>query len=83
MTYVITEPCIDVKDGTCVEVCPVDCIHTSPDEKMYFIDPTECIDCSACESVCPVNAIFADDRVPEKWKGFTAVNREWFAKRGA
>src|ERR1700730_10928369 len=25
--YIIPEPCIGVKDGSCVDVCPVDCIH--------------------------------------------------------
>ncbi|MDP7236287.1 MAG: 4Fe-4S ferredoxin, partial [Candidatus Latescibacteria bacterium] len=44
MTYIIAEPCIDVLDKGCVDVCPVDCIHTNDDEKMMFIDPEECID---------------------------------------
>ena len=66
MTYVITEPCIDLLDISCVEVCPVDCIHyeEGTDRKLY-IDPDECIDCGACEPVCPVTAIFAEDDVPE------------------
>ena len=65
MTYVITDPCIDVLDKSCVEVCPVDCIHyeEGTDRKLY-IDPDECIDCGACEPVCPVTAIFAEDDVP-------------------
>ena len=68
MTYVITEPCIDLLDISCVEVCPVDCIHygEGTDRKLY-IDPDECIDCGACEPVCPVTAIFAEDDVPEQW----------------
>ena len=49
MTYVISEPCIDVKDKACVEECPVGCIHESG--HMLFIDPTECVDCGACEPV--------------------------------
>ncbi len=52
MTYVICEPCIDVKDSSCVDVCPVDCIHPHPtnaaDEfeevNQLYIDPEECID---------------------------------------
>ena len=54
MTYVITEPCIDVKDRACVDVCPVDCIHDDGDaDRMLYIDPNECIDCGACEPSCP------------------------------
>ena len=70
MTYVITEPCIDVKDLTCVEVCPVDCIHPTEEEpdfddhRQLYIDPAECIDCDACVEVCPVDAIFPEDQVP-------------------
>ena len=88
MTYVIAEPCIDVLDKACVEVCPVDCIYEIPDEgntehdgvveegrrKMLYIHPDECIDCGACEPVCPVDAIFMDEEVPEKWTAFTAYN---------
>src|SRR4029077_11152890 len=48
MAYVIVQPCIGVKDASCVEVCPVDCIHTSDGDPMYYIDPDECIDCGAC-----------------------------------
>ncbi|HEU4558886.1 MAG TPA: ferredoxin, partial [Longimicrobium sp.] len=50
MPYVITEPCIGTKDGSCVEVCPVDCIYESEDQ--YYINPDECIDCGACEPEC-------------------------------
>ena len=78
MTYVITEPCIGVKDATCVDVCPVDCIHTTEDAEQYYIDPDTCIDCAACEPVCPVTAIFFEDDVPEQWKSYTEVNAEWF-----
>ena len=78
MTYVITEPCIGTKDASCVDVCPVDCIHSSDDDEQYYIDPETCIDCAACETVCPVNAIYFEDDVPEEWKAYTAKNREWF-----
>ena len=70
MPYVIAEPCINVKDKACVEVCPVDCIYEG--ETMLYIHPDECIDCGACEPVCPVKAIFAEDEVPEQWKNFTS-----------
>lgn len=79
MTYVITEPCIDVKDRTCVEVCPVDCIHDDGDEdRMLYIDPDECIDCGACEPACPVTAIFTEDDVPDEWREFTELNANWY-----
>ena len=78
MAYIICQPCIGVKDGACVEVCPVDCIYSTPEEKMYYIEPDECIDCAACEPVCPVTAIFAQDQVPAQWKEFTDINRNWF-----
>ena len=78
MTYVITEPCIDVKDQSCVEVCPVDCIHADDEDRILYISPDECIDCGACHPACPVTAIFAEDDVPEEWSGYTEVNAQWF-----
>ena len=66
MAYVIAEPCINVKDKACVEVCPVDCIYEGPDQ--LFIHPDECIDCGVCEPECPANAIFPDtDPGLESW----------------
>src|SRR3954463_16567687 len=76
MTYTICEPCIDVKDKACVDECPVDCIYEGP--RMLYIHPDECVDCGACEPVCPVTAIFYEDDVPAEWKQFTPVNAEWF-----
>lgn len=78
MPYVIAEPCIDVKDASCVDVCPVDCIHTNEDSPQYFINPDQCIDCAACESACPVSAIFFDADLPEDWRRFIAVNKDFF-----
>jgi NAD-dependent dihydropyrimidine dehydrogenase PreA subunit len=75
MTYVIGEPCVDVKDRSCVDVCPVDCIHEV--ERMLVIDPEECIDCGACEPECPVEAIFPEDALPEKWRQLAAINAAW------
>ncbi|MCI0630169.1 MAG: ferredoxin family protein, partial [Phycisphaerales bacterium] len=64
MTHVIAEPCIGTKDASCVEVCPVDCIHPTKDEaptfeksEMLYIDPETCIDCGLCVDECPVQAI--------------------------
>jgi NAD-dependent dihydropyrimidine dehydrogenase PreA subunit len=84
MTYVITEPCIDVMDKSCVEVCPVDCIHYDEGEdRMLYIDPNECIDCGACEPACPVTAIFAEDDVPEGMKEYTSLNAQWYKDKAA
>jgi ferredoxin len=86
MTYVIAQPCIGTKDTACVAVCPVECIHPTKDapnfaaEEQLYIDPETCIDCGACEPECPVEAIFEEDYVPEKWKEFTAKNAEYFKK---
>jgi NAD-dependent dihydropyrimidine dehydrogenase PreA subunit len=80
MTYIIAEPCIDVKDKACVEVCPVDCIHGTDTDKMLFINPEECIDCGACEPACPVQAIFPEEETPEKWKSYIAKNYEYFGQ---
>ena len=65
MTYVIAEPCIDVLDRACVDECPVDCIYEG--ERALYIHPDECVDCGACEPVCPVEAIFYEDDVPDEW----------------
>ena len=81
MPYVITEPCIGVKDATCVEVCPVDCIETTDEDDMFYIDPVACIDCDYCVSVCPVNAIFDEFTVPAKWRDYIRKNREYFSGR--
>ncbi len=77
MTYVIAEPCLDVKDTACVEECPVDCIYEG--DRMLYIHPEECIDCAACEPACPVEAIFYAEDVPGEWNEFTAINAEYFA----
>jgi ferredoxin len=78
MSYVITEPCIGVKDGSCVDVCPVDAIHGNPEDPQLYIDPEVCLDCGACVAACPVGAVFADVDVPEQWHGFIALNAEWY-----
>ncbi len=82
MAYVIAEPCINVKDRACVDVCPVDCIHPrgeeDPGERMLYIHPEECIDCGACEPVCPVDGIFTESELPEKWKAYTEMNADYY-----
>jgi ferredoxin len=78
VAYVIVQPCVGVKDASCVEVCPVDCIHTDDAATMYFIDPDECIDCGACVDPCPVDAIFPEDEVPEQWRDYIKINADYF-----
>lgn len=79
MTHIIAEPCIDVKDTACIEVCPVDCIYgADKDVEMLYIHPEECIDCGLCIDACPVEAIFPDDELPGKWSAFIARNYEYF-----
>lgn len=78
MTYVITQPCIDIKDGDCTLVCPVDCIYEGG--RMFYIQPDECINCGICLSVCPVDAILWDQDVPASQQEFITVNKEFFAE---
>lgn len=74
MTYVVTESCIKCKYTDCVDVCPVDCFHEGPN--MLVIDPDECIDCTLCVAECPVEAIYAEDDVPENQRAFLKLNAE-------
>jgi ferredoxin len=84
MAYVITDRCVDEKNMSCVDVCPVDCIHPVEGDPNYegapqlYIDPVECIDCSACVPECPVEAIFAGDDLPEELRPAITTNREYF-----
>ena len=72
MPYVVTEPCIKCKYTNCAAVCPVDAFREGPN--FLVIDPNECIDCDACASECPVEAIYPDDEAPEKWEHFIDLN---------
>jgi ferredoxin len=74
MTFVVTEQCIRCKYTDCVEVCPVDCFYEGPN--FLVINPDECIDCALCEPECPVNAIYSEDDLPEKYKEFLQLNAE-------
>ncbi len=78
MAYVVAEPCIKCKYTDCVEVCPVNCFYEGMNT--LVIHPDECIDCGACEPVCPTKAIFPESDVPEKWKEYTELNREYCTK---
>lgn len=74
MTHVVTESCIKCRYTDCVDVCPVDCFRKGPN--FLVIDPDECIDCAVCIPECPVNAIFAEEDVPNDQKDFIAINAE-------
>ncbi len=89
MAYVVTKPCIGIKDRSCCEVCPVDCFYDikkksyndqfgnpakGEDTGLLVISPDECINCGACETECPVEAIFEDTGVPDEWKEFIKLN---------
>lgn len=81
MPYVITNLCVN--DGSCVEVCPVSCIHTMPGASQYYIDPEVCIDCEQCEIVCPVDAIFKDIDMPDEHAASIEVNAAFFRQNKA
>src|SRR3954451_24975569 len=81
MPYVITELC--TKDGACVEVCPVACIHTTPDSAQFYVDPEICIKCEQCEIVCPVDAIFLDTKLPAEYTPSIDTNAVFFRRNKA
>lgn len=78
MTYVIAEPCLDVVDRACVDECPVDCMYEGA--RALYIHSDECVDCGACEPVCPVEAIFFEDDVPARWAPYTLDDVRFFAE---
>ncbi len=78
MAYVVTDNCIKCKYTDCVEVCPVDCFHEGPN--FLAIDPEECIDCTLCVPECPINAIYAEDDLPEDMMKFIDLNTELAAQ---
>ena len=81
VTYVITQACVDVLDKACIDECPVDCIYEG--ERMLYIHPDECVDCGACEPVCPVEAIYYEDDLPDEWQDYYKANVEWFEDVGS
>jgi ferredoxin len=80
MTWVITRLCRDCLDTSCVDACPVDCIYeyVGPSDHRFpnqlYIDPEECIDCQACEPVCPWEAPLRDSDVPGLFEDDIALN---------
>src|SRR5690625_1713182 len=81
MTYVNALPCGDGKDRYCVGECPVDCIYEG--NRMLYIQPAECVDCGACEPVCPVEAIYYEDDTPDQWAEYYQATVEFFDDLGA
>ena len=81
MTYVIGAACIDIMDKSCMDECPVDCIYQG--ERMLYIHPDECIDCGACEPVCPTDAIVDLRDADESWAVFAEAGREVFKELGS
>ena len=81
MAFIIAEPCIDVLDKACVAQCPVDCIYEGA--RMMYIHPDECVDCGACEPVCPQEAIFYEDETPAEWTAFAGANAQFFEGLGS
>lgn len=79
MAYIITDACIDEASQECVGVCPVDCIRyeDGKDRKLY-IDPSECIDCGACQPVCPHDAIFEESKLPAHLQEFAELDARWY-----
>ena len=75
MAYVVAEPCINCKFTDCVDVCPVDCFYEG--KNFLVIHQDDCIDCGACEPECPVEAIFEEDELPEKWLHYIELNAKY------
>ena len=78
MTHVVTSACVDHKYQDCVAVCPVEAFKEA--DTYLVIDPDECIDCAACVTECPVEAIFEESEVPEEWSKYTKINYDWFGR---
>ena len=81
MTYVIALPCVDVKDRACVDECPVQCIYEGP--RSLYIHPDECVDCGACEPVCPTEAIYYEDDLPDDQQEWLDINTRFFDDIGS
>ena len=76
MTFIISQACVDIKDGACTEVCPVECIYEGG--RMFYIHPDECVNCGLCESICPVDAIRDEFDAEPAEAAYIVVNKEFF-----
>ncbi len=79
MTYVIAEPCVDIKDRSCMEQCPVDCIYEGA--RALYINPEECIECGACEPACPTEAIYYEADLPPEYEPAALSNLDLCRRR--
>lgn len=79
MTFVVTQDCVDVKDKSCIEVCPVDCLYEG--DRMMYIRPDQCINCGACEAACPMEAIRFDGELDDENSNFLDINAQFFEVR--
>lgn len=79
-TYVIAQPCVDVKDKACIDECPVDGIYEG--DRALYIHPSECVD-GAGDPACPVEAIYYSDDVADEWADYVRANAEFFAEIGS
>lgn len=85
MTHIVTRPCCN--DAACVSVCPVNCIHPTPNDpeygttEMLYIDPDTCIDCGACVDVCPVGAIVPDTDSTDETETFQEINALFYSNK--
>ncbi len=83
MTFVITQGCCN--DGSCITVCPVQCIRPRPGDpdfttaEQLYIDPASCIDCGACLDECPVDAVHGDYDLPDHLSDYLDINADYFA----
>jgi NAD-dependent dihydropyrimidine dehydrogenase PreA subunit len=84
MPFIITSPCVGTQDRSCVEACPVDCIHFEAGvDAMLYINPVDCIDCGACVPACPVSAIFPEAEVAAAEEKFININSLWYQDAAA
>lgn len=74
MAYVVTQHCVDCKYTDCSTVCPVDAFHEGA--RMLYIDPDTCVNCDACVPACPVEAIYSEENLPDKYKQFLQMNAD-------
>lgn len=80
MAFVVTQACVDVKDRSCIQVCPADCLYEGA--RMMYINPEQCINCGACEPACPTEAIRFDDEIEGDDEKFLGINAQFFDALG-
>ncbi len=74
MSYIVTSACVDCKYTSCVDVCPVEAFHETPDR--LLINADDCVNCDACVPECPVEAIYAEENVPEEMQDWIEKNQD-------